>query len=230
MEAQKIIYSFKFNGGNSKNFELELDKDLNLRVIPNEKYPEWCELYFYKCSICTLDDEKNEYCSAAIAVFDIFNFFANIKSYERVDVKVETSERTYFKNVSMQKAISSIIGIAMASSSCPILSRLKPFVKQHLPFATSEETISRIISFYLLAQFYKSNKGQIPDWNLEALKKIYDEIRIVNKSFFQRVKNSFPEDADTNAITILESFANSINFSLDGIMKNDFQEILLKSF
>lgn len=231
MKEMTIEYIFHQQDGSTKSFEINLDKDLNLQLNESLSYPTWCELYFYKCPTCTLDAAEQEFCPAAMAVYEIFDFFEAIHSYDMVDVEVIMPQRSYRKNVSIQKAISSIVGLVMASSSCPILSRLKPFVKLHLPFASLEETVTRILSFYLLAQYYKKRiEDREPDWNLEGLKKIYDEVGVVNKSFFQRIQKAFHGDGDINSLTILDSLADSVNFSLDGLMKNDFQQILLKYF
>ncbi len=66
------------------------------------------------------------------------------------------------------------MGIYMVTSGCPVMGKLKPMVKFHLPFASGEETSYRMVTMYLLAQFFKYKNGKEPDWDLKNLVKIYD--------------------------------------------------------
>ena len=54
----------------------------------------------------------------------------------------------------------SLIGIYMVTSGCPIMDKLRPMARFHLPFASTEETIYRAISTYLLGQYFLEQKGK----------------------------------------------------------------------
>jgi len=87
-------------------------------------------------------------------------------------------------------------------------------VRTHLPFATAEETMYRVFSMYLLAQYYLSRNGQKPDWEFEDLTKIYAEVHVVNKSFCERLTDAQIKDGIVNAVATLDCFAEFIETPL----------------
>jgi hypothetical protein len=131
---------------------------------------------------------------------------------------VKTQERTYVKKTSLQKGIASIIGLFMTTSNCPIMDKLRPMARFHLPFATSVETFFRSISTYLTAQFLVSRKGQEPDWTLTKLLDYYKAINLVNKGISNRLAKASERDANVNAVVILHSFGDGISYFIqDGL-------------
>lgn len=68
---------------------------------------------------------------------------------------------------------------------------------------------------YLLAQYFLCKQGKSPDWELKDLVKIYEEITIVNRKFLGRLTDVIIEDASVNALVGLDSFAQSVSFSID---------------
>jgi len=209
-------YKFIFSNGVEREFNVKLDKETLDLVEPSPKsYPKWAELKNYKCLNCLLDDEKHQFCPVAVNIVDLIDFFKDSFSHEEVYVVVETDLRSYMKNISLQKGVSSLLGIYMSTCGCPILEKLKPMVRFHLPFATPEETSYRAISMYLLAQYFKYKNGKKPDWNLNKLVKVYDEIQMVNKSFWKRLSHIKIKDASINALIILDIFAKYIVFEID---------------
>ena len=132
-------------------------------------------------------------------------------SYKEVDLLIETEERGYIKHTTLQQGISSLVGIYMVTSGCPVMEKLKPMVRYHLPFASLRETQYRVMSMYLLAQYFLHRRGGKPDWELTNLVKIYDDVQIVNKSFSQRLAHSRIEDATLNALVKLDMFAKHIS-------------------
>ena len=130
-----------------------------------------------------------------------------------VDIEITTEARKYVKHTSLQSGISSLIGIYMVTSGCPVMDKLRPMVRTHLPFATGEETMYRALSMYLLAQYFVYKRGQRPDWDLENLAEIYEEIRSVNKSFCQRLSGAHIKDAILNAVVVLNWFAELTDIS-----------------
>ncbi|MFH1287397.1 MAG: hypothetical protein ABII25_01710 [bacterium] len=212
-----INYKFKFKDMYVKEFDINLDdKSLNLVKKRNSdiKYPAWTELNYSKCPNCPLNENEHKHCPIAVTFTDVIYTFKGFVSYQEADVTVETKDRTYIKHVPLQKGLSSLMGIYMVTSGCPIMEKLKPMVKFHLPFASGEETSYRMVTMYLLTQFFKYKNGKEPDWGLENLVKIYDDIRIVNKSFCGRVSKIIVEDAGVNALVILDCFADQIIFSI----------------
>jgi hypothetical protein len=212
----KFIYRFKFGDGKEKDFEINLDcKTLDLVCEQKKSYPPWTELNCEKCPSCSLDETKIKYCPIAISLVDVIDFFCKMFSYEEVDMYIETAQRDYMKHIPLQKAVSSLMGIYMVTGGCPILNKLRPMVRYHLPFATNAETTYRAIAMYLIAQYLLYKQGKDPDWDLKELGKIYEEINKVNASFCKRLMQINVEDATLNAIMCLDCFAQSVQFTLD---------------
>jgi len=67
--------------------------------------------------------------------------------------------------------------------------------------------LSRILSTYLLAQYFRQKKGLEPDWALKNLKEIYENIRILNRAIKKRLKKVGEGDANVNALVGLDVFA-----------------------
>ena len=59
----------------------------------------------------------------------------------------------------VQMGVSSLLGVIMTTSGCPIMAQLKPMVRFHLPFASLEETIFRMVSMHLVAQYLRHQDG-----------------------------------------------------------------------
>jgi len=141
---------------------------------------------------------------------------------------IESINREYSKDATISDGVSAMMGLVMASSGCPILSRLKPLVRQHLPFATQEETAYRSLGMYLLSQSFKEKNGEKPDWKLEDFTHLYKEINIVNKAFCARLRETRIEDASLNALVKLDCFAQLIHLTIaDGKLK-DLQQLFEK--
>lgn len=176
--------------------------------------PDWTKLKYHQCSNCPLSDDV-EYCPVAVNLSRVVETFRENDSFEMADVVVVTPQRTYAKNVQLQKGISSLIGMIMVSSNCPIMDKLRPMTRFHLPFATSLETFYRTVSMYLTAQYFLLKKGETPDWNLSRLLEIYKAIAHVNRGMSQRLLNASKKDANVNAVVILHSFGEGVSYFIE---------------
>jgi hypothetical protein len=208
-------YRFKFPSGKQKIFNIFLDPTtLNVMRVQSAVKPDWAKLNSFKCPNCPLESAIHRYCPLALNLVDIVEFFKNTNSYDQVEIEVETKDRTFNKKTDVQCGLSSIMGILMAASGCPVLGKLKSMVRFHLPFATIDETEVRTISNYLLAQYVQMKKGVKPDWELEKLKKIYADIEIVNKNIAAKLSELEQHDANVNSVIILNNFASAVNIYL----------------
>ncbi|MFC2061759.1 DUF6901 family protein [Elusimicrobiota bacterium] len=209
-------YKFRFSDGSEKDFDIKLDgQTMDLITEHSDDYPEWTELENFKCSICKLKEEDNKYCPVIISLFDVIEFFRESISHEVVDVIIESKERLYSKQTSLQRGLNSLMGIYMVTSGCPILEKLKPMVRFHLPFSTVDETSFRIISMYLFAQYFIYKNGGKPDWDLKELINVYNDVRVVNKNFCDKLSKVKVQDATINAFVTLDCFAFSISYFID---------------
>lgn len=218
IETRNNIISYKFTKENNETqiFKIQLEPTtLKLIHEPFNDLPNWTDLTFHQCPNCTLNEEDTPYCPVAANIVEIVEVFKDSKSFENSTVQITTLERGYYKKASLQQGVSSILGIIMATAGCPILSQLRPMARFHLPFASTEETIYRAISMYLVKQYFNNQNGIEPDWELSGLINIYKDIREVNKAFFKRLSSLQGKDANVNALIILDNFANYINFSID---------------
>jgi len=215
-EFLEFIYHFTQENGSKKKFRIILHP-ITMELInePYGKLPTWVNLEFNQCSNCTLKKEEYKYCPIAANIVPVTEFFKDFSSFEEVDIQLETEERGYSKKTSLQKGVSSMLGIIMVTSGCPILDKLKPMVRFHLPFASIDETIYRAVSMHLVKQYFRKRKGLEPDWELQSLMSDYKEIHTVNLAFHKRLSFIKGKDANVNALIILDNFANYINFTLD---------------
>ncbi len=212
-----IQYKFKFAEDNEQIFTINLDsKTLDIIQEPADSYPEWAKLEYQKCANCPLNAAEHEYCPIAKKLVGTIDFFCKPIESKDVDLRVETPERTFSKKTNLKSAAVSLLGIHMATSGCPIMDKLRPMARHHLPLATTPETTYRSISNYLIAQYLLAQRGKDPDWNLKSLGAIYDEIKIVNTHFRERLLKISREDYALSAILTLDAYAYYINLSLIG--------------
>jgi hypothetical protein len=222
--SMTFLYTFKFEDGNEESFGVQLDrKTLDLLPEPQDHYPAWTALEHHQCPNCPLDPATHPRCPIAANMVELSGFFSDSISYDETEVEIITEDRHYLKRTSIQQAVSSLMGIYMVTSGCPVMDKLRPMVRFHLPFATLEETTYRVISMYLTAQFFLYRKGQTPDWDMRNLVDIYEDIQIVNQSFFKRLGDITTQDTSTNALVILDTFANYISFSVDESLLDDIE-------
>jgi len=226
----EIHYEFTFDGGTKKEFKFTLNKDTMLLQPPlRDKHPDWTKLSHHKCENCPLEESESPQCPIAVNLVDPIEAFKMSVSHNQVDVEITTDNRTYKKRTDYQYGLSSLFGIYMVTSGCPIMDKLRPMVRTHLPFATMDETIYRTLSMYLLAQYFLKKNGKTPDWEMKNLTKIYDEIMIVNRCFLERLSDLNIQDAALNAIVGLDSFAQFTNMLLEGSAFNEIER-LFKSY
>ncbi len=212
-----IIYKYVFFCEKmQKEFVVNIDSS-NLQLIEHAEMdkPDWAKLDKFKCPNCPLNIEEHEYCPLALQIQDVLLFFKEVPSYQKVNIKVIASARTYEKETDVQTGVSSLMGLIMPTSGCPILGKLKPLVKFHLPFANIEETEFKVFSMYLLAQYFKMKNGKTPDWEMKNLNQIYEDISILNRNVAEKITQVENMDAGINAVVVLNNFADSVTFGLD---------------
>ena len=204
----KIDYSYRFQNGSTKTFDLLLDGEtLGLMLQKKPAPPLWALLTHKQCENCPLDGKKHPHCPVALNFADIAEQFKDMLSHEKVSVTVTTEERTYSKDTTIQQGLSPLIGIIMTTSGCPVMEHLKPMVRFHLPFATLEETIFRMVSMHLMVQHYRSQDGKSAEWTLDGLVRVYAQVSIVNRDFAVRLRDAAKKDANINALVNLDCFA-----------------------
>lgn len=219
-----IEYELTLSNGERKRHVVRLNRaTMSLESSAAEPLPEWTRLGFQKCPNCPLDPVKHQRCPAAAAMVEIVESFKNSVSYEEADVVVKTPYRIYQKRASLQEVAMSLMGLHMVTSGCPILNKLRPLVFTHLPFATAEETFFRVVSMYLLAQFFRWKQGLVPDWELENLLTTCKDLNVVNIAFGKRIMGINTADANLNALASLDCFAGLTGMSISDDFFDDIE-------
>lgn len=212
-------YRFTFENGAEKDFEVVLKAD-TLELVTNKDLPkpEWTKLNYHQCENCPLGD-KVEYCPVAVNLSGLVDTFKDAISFERTTIKVLTERRDYEVKATLQEGLSSIIGMYMVTSNCPIMDQLRPNVRFHLPLASEEESIYRAISMYLTSQYFRMRHGEEPDWRLKQLAEIYRDISVVNQGMSERLVAASNKDANVNAVVHLSSYGQTLDNFLDYCVK-----------
>jgi Domain of unknown function (DUF6901) len=209
-----IEYEFKLGNGQKKQFSVRLQKPaLQFVHEHTTTFRHWTRLTHHQCPNCPLKPEQHDHCPIAANLVDIIESFKDSLSIEEAEITIRNEEREYHKRSTVQYGISSLMGLYMVTSGCPIMDKLRPMVFTHLPFSTIEETMFRAVSMYLLAQYFRERRGETPDWKLEDFTRIYEDIAQVNQSFTQRLLSINPRDASLNALIGLDCFASVMAFS-----------------
>ncbi len=217
----RIDYAYRFSSGATKNFNLLLDGEtLGLMLEKRSDPPDWAGLTHKQCENCPLDAKQHPFCPIAINFAEIAETFKDMLSHEKVGVTVTTNERTFSKDTTIQGGLSPLIGIIMTTSGCPVMSHLKPMVRFHLPFATLEETIFRMVSMHLLVQYYRHQDGKPVNWTLDGLVKVYGQVSIVNRDFAVRLRDAAKKDANINALVNLDCFAAMLPLAAEDTLQS----------
>ncbi|BBH52333.1 DUF6901 family protein [Fluviispira sanaruensis] len=215
----KIIYKFIFMHGKEIEYVVDLNRIEGDKSQNSLENVDWTDLDFNKCSVCPLSSQSIKKCPAAIDVQQMMTEFRDVLSTDIVKVSVESQHRFYFKECDAQTGLKALVGLVMATSSCPILKQFKGLAFYHLPFASIEETSFRAISSYLLKQFFIAKNNGVADWELNNFSKFYDTAQNVNESFFQRIKVASKADANLNAIVAFSSQSMILSITFDDLLE-----------
>ncbi|MFH2137421.1 MAG: hypothetical protein ABII88_02795 [Candidatus Omnitrophota bacterium] len=212
----ELKYTFTFTDGTKKEFLVKLDNEtMHLIREKEQDPPDWAALIDFRCPNCRIDVLKHEFCPVAVNLMELVEFFKGAVSCDKIELLIETENRSYLKNTDMQVGVSSLMGIYMSTSGCPVFEPLKPMVRYHLPFARPEETTYRLITMYLLAQYFLQRHGKEPDWQLKKLSDIFSDIFQANQNICNKLRQVIKEDAIINALVKLSSAIDFMSFKLD---------------
>lgn len=225
-----LAYSYQFNFPNIKSIELNLKIDSKTTTLqPDEDpVPFWAVLDFNQCPNCPLSVDKHSCCPIAKNLIPLLKVADSLVSYDEVNVIVTTPERTISADTTMQRAISSILGLIMATSPCPHTEYLKPMARFHLPLANEDETVYRTTSMYLLAQYFRNKEGMNVEMGFDGLASKYKNLEIINKALANRLRAAIKEDATVNAIILLHSLSQAVTWSIEDQLEE--LQYLFKSF
>lgn len=215
MATFRISYRFRLDH-EIETFELDLATDSLLHEPPDlDQWPEWARLDYHTCPDCPLSGSGAERCPVAANLVPLLQKCNDLSSHQNCHVEVDTPQRRYSTQTTMQRGLSSLLGLVMATSDCPDMAFLRPMARFHLPFASDEETSYRAVSSYLLFQYFATKAGKEADLSLSGLRTIYQRLQVINRAFAERLRAACAEDAAVNAIVQLDLFAKDIPYSID---------------
>lgn len=204
----EVTYSFHLEGGQTERFELRFNPENMdfLGAVPASP-PAWASMEAEQCTHCTSGED---YCPLALRIIKVIERFRDRVSHESADVVVEMEYRTISAHTTVQRGLSSMLGLIIPTSGCPHTSWFRPMARFHLPFSGEDETIYRSTSMYMLAQYFRQREGSSFDEDMSGLSKIYRDMEEVNVSLARRFRLASKADSSVNAVILLDFFAKTV--------------------
>jgi hypothetical protein len=115
-----------------------------------------------------------------------------------------------------QQAMSSVLGLIMATSGCPWTDRLRPMARFHLPFASEAETVYRSVCMFLLA---RELVGGGETQGFAGLKDLYENLHVVNRDMSRRLGAATRTDPARNAMALLDSYTTLLPAALESSLE-----------
>jgi hypothetical protein len=215
-EIFTITYKFTLPDNTEEVFELAFDEQ-RIEIINDfkEPPPPWTELEHHQCPHCPLRSEDHPFCPVALNLTTAIDRFDHLMSFDKILVNVISPERHVTYKTSAQEGISSLMGLLIAGSSCPVTHFFKPMARFHLPFANKDETLWRAAATFLLARYFTDRGLQKSDMDLQGLVSIYDNVTILNDYMVERVRSVTSKDSAVNALVHLDVFAKFLTPPLE---------------
>jgi len=88
-------------------------------------------------------------------------------------------------------------------------------VATHLPFMTPDESTYRMISTYLMSQYFLHKQGQVADLELKSFLTFLHEARETNSAFCDRIHVLGVKDASLNALSNLNAMGEIVSLSIE---------------
>ena len=213
----RFHYHFQFPDNSTKEYLIALDPNsLSLLRDDMDREPApWTRLVFEQCKCCPLTPDIHPWCPIALNIMELVHSFKDLFSYHDCSVTCEAAERSYTKRTSVMEGLSAIFGVIMATSDCPVMEFLKPMARFHLPLASSDETLYRIVSMYALSGFLRMRRGQRIDSSFDELFHRFQSMRVVNRAMAERLKVADEEGSTVNGIILLDYTAQLLPVSLN---------------
>lgn len=217
MSDSLLDYCYQFNFPDKAPIELNLKIDMQTMVLQSkdQETPFWAALEFNQCPNCPLNAEQHSVCPVAKNLIPLMAIADCLVSYDKVHVVITTPERTISADTTIQRAISAVLGLLMATSGCPYTEYLKPMARFHLPLASEEETIYRTTSMYLLAQYFRNKAGMDSDAGFNGLTAMYANLQTINRALANRLRAAIKQDATVNAIILLDLLSQAVTWSIE---------------
>jgi hypothetical protein len=213
-ETLNFLYHIVLPGGRTEHL-VRLDAETLEARASAYPAPEWARLDFHRCPDCPLAASGTPDCPMARSLAGLLADAGKAVSHDKARVVVQSGSRTISADTTAQRAFGSLMGLVMATCGCPDMAWLRPMARFHLPLANEEETLYRAASMYLVAQYFRSRHGGVPDLDLEGLRQHYRRVHEINLAMAERLRAACERDAAINAVVLLDLFAKILPWSID---------------
>jgi hypothetical protein len=212
-DPHRIVYRFDLPDGSQKSLEFTFGAaDFRLSNAPPTVPPFWTDLKFNQCANCPLNAAEHPHCPAALQMASAIEPLKALVSFDTVGVTVTQAERTIYAQTTAQQAMSSVLGLIMATAGCPWTDRFRPMARFHLPFASEAETLYRSISMFLLArELAATSRAQ----GFAALEELYENLHVVNRDMSRRLGAATRTDPARNAMALLDAYTTLLPAALE---------------
>ncbi len=212
-DPQRIRYRFDLPDGSQKTLNFTFDAgDFRLANAAPAEPPFWTALDFNQCANCPLQTAEHAHCPAALQMAEAIEPLKALVSFDTVGVTVTQPERTVYVETTAQLAMSSVLGLIMATAGCPWTDRLRPMARFHLPFASEAETVYRSVCMFLLARELTGDEWAPGFAELETL---YENLHVVNRGMSRRLGAATRTDPAQNAMALLDSYTTLLPAALE---------------
>jgi hypothetical protein len=213
----RIRYRFDLPDGSKRHVDLNFaDADFRLTNPTPIDPPFWTELKFSQCANCPLSTAEYAHCPAALHMAPAVESLKALVSFDVVGVTVTQPERTVHAETTAQQAMSSVLGLIMATSGCPWTDRLRPMARFHLPFASEAETVYRSVCMFLLA---RELVGVGDAHGFAQLTDLYENLHVVNRDMSRRLGAATRTDPARNAMALLDSYTTLLPAALESSLQ-----------
>jgi hypothetical protein len=213
----RIRYRFDLPDGSKRHVDLNFAAaDFRLSNPTPIDPPFWTELKFSQCANCPLSTAEYAHCPAALHMAPAVESLKALVSFDVVGVTVTQPERTVHAETTAQQAMSSVLGLIMATSGCPWTDRLRPMARFHLPFASEAETVYRSVCMFLLA---RELVGVDEAHGFAQLTDLYENLHVVNRDMSRRLGAATRTDPARNAMALLDSYTTLLPAALESSLQ-----------
>jgi hypothetical protein len=212
-DSHRIRYRFDLPDGTQTVLDFTFDaEDFHLTNEIPAAPPFWADLKFNQCANCPLDAGQ-PHCPAALHMASAIEPLKALVSFDTLGVTVTQAERSIYAETTAQQALSSVLGLIMATAGCPWTDRFRPMARFHLPFANEAETLYRSVCMFLLA---REIAGTGAGEGFTELEKLYENLHVVNRGMARRLGAATRTDPAQNAMALLDSYTTLLPAALEG--------------
>jgi hypothetical protein len=209
-----IRYTFLFE--QAQPIRLDVDELASSSIEqPDVNYPDWTLLERHRCDFCATEAGSRRTCPAALAIQPAVEAFKSRISYEKTRMQVTRGDVRTEAKLPIQEAARAVFGLLMGLSDCPVMLKLKPMARFHVPLAGPEHTVFRFIGSYLIAQYLKHQQAGQPDWDLNGLVELANDLHRLNVCMADRLRDAAQKDAAVNSLVFLDMFTYAVRMDVE---------------